>query len=262
MDTAESAPRACRRLDQPGIEAAAATHAVRRRTNADAFLIDEAAGFYAVADGMGDSPRSGLVARMALEAVREIFLAPWVLLPPGERSAGEAIERMLLGLVQAHGRLYAPGRQREERIGTTFAGVVVCGDALCFGSVGDSRAYLLRRRQGTLVQVKEDDTVCGEAVLRGVSPEEAAMLPRAGVLTRLLGATSGAPVVPVLRRWEPGDAVLLCTDGVSDCVEVGALARLLLEEEGADDAAHRIIGRAIDAGGSDNATALVVRRAS
>ena len=61
-------------LDEMQIDVVAATDAGRRRKiNADAFLVDEAAGLFAVADGMGDTPRSGVVARMALDAVRELF---------------------------------------------------------------------------------------------------------------------------------------------------------------------------------------------
>jgi protein phosphatase len=260
MESVEAGPLSEVRLRERRIEVAAATHAGGRRVNADAFLIDEAAGLFAVGDGMGDTPRSAAVARMVLGAVAELFLAPWSLLPPGERSADEARERLIHGLAQAQGRLYMPGRRPEERIGATFAGVVVCGGALCFAQVGDSRAYLLRRSKGQLAQIKEDDTVLGEALARGVPYAVAAGLPHAHAVTRMLGATSEVAPLPSARRWEPGDAVLLCTDGVSDRVEAEVLACFLLDAGDAGEAARGIVGRAVGAGGSDNATALVLRR--
>jgi PPM family protein phosphatase len=242
------------------LEVGAATHAGRRNTNADAYAIDEVANFFAVADGMGDTPRSAIVARMALDAVGELFLAPWASYPPAERSASEAAQRLQLGLVQAHGRLYAPGRSKEQSIGTTFAGVVSCGGRLCLAHVGNSRVYLLGRSKARLAPLTADHTILGDAIYRGMPYDRAAALPNAHAVTRMLGVTSSIEVEVGLQRWEPGDVVLICTDGVSDRVELDELAGILLDVENLVDAARAIVARAIDAGGWDNATALLVRK--
>ena len=260
METHESAAVSATRPAPPEVEAGAASHTGQRAHNADALVIEEGAGLYAVADGMGDAPRSAAVARIALEALREMFLAPWSLLPAAERSPDEAAARLVLGVAQAQGRLYAPGRRRADRIGTTFAGVVVCGSALCIAGVGDSRVYLLRRGKARLTQITVDDTVLGEALWRGMPPEQAARLPNGHALTCLVGATAGVEASPEVRRWEPGDAVLLCTDGVSDRVGAEELAGILLDDGSAAEAAHEVVRRAVTGGGSDNATALVLRR--
>jgi PPM family protein phosphatase len=255
--------RVCR--TEKSINVAAATHTGRRIVNADAHWIDEKAGFFAVADGMGDTARSTVAARMALDAVGEQFFGPWAL-SPAERSASKAAVRMGVGLLQAHRRLCASGRSKRDEIGTTFAGIVAGAGWICTGHIGDSRAYLLRRSRAYLLrhpkpklaQLTMDHTIAGEAVHRGVGDDVAAALPRAAEVTRMLGVTSlgdGAPIFCTL--WEPGDAVLLCTDGVSDRVEIGELATILLDAGDAGDAADRIVARATDAGGGDNATALV-----
>jgi serine/threonine protein phosphatase PrpC len=141
----------------------------------------------------------------------------------------------------------------------TFAGIVVCGATLCVAHVGDSRVYLLRRSKSRLVQLTHDDTVLGDALRRGERYEVAASRPDAHALTRMLGATSGVEVEPIVVRWEPGDSALLCTDGVSDRVEAAAMADILLDAGEVSDAARRIIDRASEAGGYDNATVLLVR---
>ena len=168
-------------------------------------------------------------------------------------------ERLALGVVQAHGRLYAPGRSKEERIGTTFAGVVVCEGTLCVGHVGDSRVYLLRRNEARLVQLTEDHTVRGDAFCRGIPRHVAAALPRADALTRLLGATPGVEVEGITRSWEPGDVVLICTDGVSDLVATNVMTNILLDVDDLGNAAQAIIESARAAGGGDNASAVLVR---
>jgi serine/threonine protein phosphatase PrpC len=242
------------------LEVAAATHVGRRRkTNADAHVANHAAGLYAVADGIGDTPRSGIVAKMALEAVSELFLPPWSFLPLADRTPGEASERLLLGVAQASGRLYAPGRTKEQQVGTTFAAVVICGSRLCVGHAGDSRVGLLRRRQQRLAQLTEDDTVFCDSLWRGVPYDVAADLPNRHALTRALGLWPSVMVRPTIEQWEPGDVVAIYTDGVSDRVEAPAIAHVLMEFEDLGAAAQRLIDRANEAGGSDNSTLVLVR---
>jgi protein phosphatase len=246
------------------IEVAAATRIGHRRTNADAFLIDDVAELYAVADGMGDGPASGIVARKALEAVRQMFGAQWAARPLAERALVEARARMVEGICQADWRVSAPYLPMKRRIGTTFAGMVLCGDAICAAHVGDSRAYLLQRR-GTrvdLAQLTDDHTALEEALQQGVPRDVALLHPNAHKLTRVLGVKPGEEVEPIVRSWEPGDVALLCTDGVSDRVEAGAMAAIVLDASAMSDAAWRIVDRADAAGGFDNATVVLLRRMS
>jgi serine/threonine protein phosphatase PrpC len=79
-------------------------------------------------------------------------------------------------------------------------------------------------------------------------------------VTRMLGATPAMAPLPSVRRWQPGDAVLLVTDGVSDRVVVDELASIVLDAGDAETAARGVVACALDAGGGDNATAMVVRR--
>ncbi|MFT3770150.1 MAG: protein phosphatase 2C domain-containing protein [Minicystis sp.] len=242
-----------------GVEVAAATSTGGRRTNADAYLIDEAAGFFAVSDAMGDTPRSGVVARMALDAVRELFLAPWADLPLEQRWPAEAGERLRIGVTQANGRLYV--ENRAEPLGTTFAGAVVCSQYLCVASVGDSRVYLFRPRTGRIAKLTRDDTVLDEAVARGAPFDVAAASPNAHALTRAIGTKPALDLWPLALRWAPGDVLLLCTDGLTDFVGDGELSSLVSRSSDLGAAAARLVERAGRAGGWDNATVVLVQRA-
>ncbi len=242
-----------------GIEVSAATAPGRRRINADAFLIDEAAGLLAVADGMGDEERSARVARMALDAVRERFGRPWSLLPPEERSASEAIERFLSGVGLANRRIHEAQAAEPSRIGTTFAGVAVCGAYLAIAHVGDSRAYLLRGATGELGTLTQDHTVLGDALWRGVPYETAAGLHKAHALTRTVGRKPAVDTRTSIAAWAPGDVAVLCTDGVSDGVHLEAMTRVLAGMNDAAEAARALVDAAGDVGGWDDATAVVLR---
>jgi len=242
------------------IDVAAATDIGRhRKTNADAHLVDLAAGFFAVSDGMGDTPRSGAIAKMALEAVRELFLAPWAVLPPGDRWAGEAAERLILGVMQANGRLFAEDRPEERRFGTTFAGAIVCRDHLCIGNAGDSRVYLFRPSTARIVRLTKDDTVLNDSLGRGLPYDVALAQPMAHALTRAIGIKRALDLRPAVTRWAPGDVLLACTDGVTDWLDSAAILRTLVECDELETAAHRVVERALMAGGRDNATAVLVR---
>ena len=235
----------------------------RRRTNADAYLVDEAAGLLAVGDGMGDTPRSAAVAKMAMEAVREMFLDPWLSRPPAERTIGEAVERLCLGVVQANGRLFVPAARRTApRSGTTLVAVVLCAWQLCVVSVGDSRAYLLRNSSGRLERLTRDDTVLQESLLLGV-PYAVAIAERdAHALTRAIGVRAAVEAVPIIHRSGTGDTLLLCTDGLTDRVHDEEIADVLAYEEDLERAAYRLIERAREAGGWDDATVVLARRGS
>jgi serine/threonine protein phosphatase PrpC len=240
------------------LRAASATHRGRRLVNADAALVDEAMGLFAVSDGLGDEPRSAEAARTALDVVRRAFTDD----PSPAHADAAALHRvaracLYLGLVRANRRLYE-AVPSSERTGTTFAGAVVRGEALGIAHVGDSRVYLLCRRG--LVQLTQDHTVLCDAVWRGMHPEDAEALPDRHNLTRVLGLRPEVRIEPVVETWDPADTLLLCTDGVSDRVEPHVIMRILLAHDDPAVAAGRLVGRAYESGGRDNATAIVVRR--
>jgi serine/threonine protein phosphatase PrpC len=255
----EQAPTSSVRAALPRFEACVATHVGRRTINADAALIDDVAGLYAVADARGDAPRSRLTADLALAAVREMFSGSWASYPANARPVEEARGRLIRGVEYAHQRIHAPWWALDERRGTTFAGLVVCDTDLVIGHVGDSRAYLWRASTRSLAQQTQDHTVMGEALGQGKPHDVAASLPNAHKLIQLLGIPRAVDVQPFVRRWEPGDVALLCTDGLSDQLDTRTIEATILGAPDLDAATRRLVDRAIAHGGHDNATVLLVR---
>ncbi|WP_205687353.1 protein phosphatase 2C domain-containing protein, partial [Cellulomonas endophytica] len=155
----------------------------------------------------------------------------------------------------------------ERAPGTTLTAVLLVeGPALLVAHVGDSRAYRLAGGSdagpGTgLERLTTDHTLVAELVRAGLlTPEEARHDPRRHVVTRALGA--GEPAVrhgDDVRRVPAaaGDRLLLCSDGLTDELDDAALAAVLREEADPRRAAERLVALALDAGGRDNATALV-----
>lgn len=142
--------------------------------------------------------------------------------------------------------------------GSTLTAAVLDGDRLHIAHLGDTRAILVRA--GRLEHVTQDHTQVRSLLEAGrLSPEEAAAHPDRRVLNRALAA--GAPSAPdlLVRQLEPGDLVLVASDGLHAVVDPSALAEALTGEEEPEALAQHLIDLALDAGGPDNVAVALAR---
>ncbi len=229
-----------------------------RANNEDAFGIfesrvgsrDAARGcLMLVADGMGGAAAGEVASRMALETVRDAYFA-------GIASAG-AREAILAALHKANHRVHASAEAdpRYQGMGTTCTALAIAGRDLHLGHVGDSRAYLVRGSSIELLTA--DHTLAAELAEMGrgplATPENASH-----VLTRCLGTYAeveiDAPERAVTLR--PGDAVVLCSDGLSNLVPDEEILEILREAT-PQAACRRLVELARRRGGPDNITVVV-----
>ena len=244
-------------MDSVELRHGAATDVGRvRRVNEDSLLA--ASPVFAVADGMGGHHGGDVASRTAVGALAG--LAGTVLDRP---TAAEAIRRALgeaQRLIIEYARAQSEGGADRWYAGTTVVVALLtydeAGPGWLVANLGDSRAY--RLHEGAVHQVTVDHSLVQELLDAGViTPEEAAFHPERHVVTRALGGPDD--VGPDLF-WVPvdqADRLLLCSDGVTGMLRDERIAELL---GGADpgEAATRIVAAAVDAGGLDNATAVVV----
>jgi serine/threonine protein phosphatase PrpC len=124
-------------------------------------------------------------------------------------------------------------------------------------NLGDSRIY--RYAAGALEQVSVDHSVVQELVDAGsITPEQAATHPARNVITRALGGADFADADYFLLSLPEVERLLLCSDGVTGMLDDAQIAEILGREGDAQDAADRLVAAAVEAGGRDNATAVVV----
>jgi PPM family protein phosphatase len=191
----------------------------------------------AVADGMGGHQAGELASETAIAE-----LHPLTDTLGSEQAVNAVIERVNERVFhEMHSPRGRPG------MGCTIAGVVVHGDEAIFFNVGDSRAYILR--SGEMMQQSIDHTMGGQSSAHG----------RSHLLTQSLGGTSRrialAPHVKRLRLTEK-DLVLLCSDGLTDMLGEDEISNILLRDR--DNPASTLATAAIDAGGRDNVTVIVI----
>jgi protein phosphatase len=134
---------------------------------------------------------------------------------------------------------------------------VTAGNRLLIGHVGDSRAYLLRHSE--MVRVTEDHSLVEELVREGrLTPEQAEAHPQRAIVTRALGVDADVEVDTYEITVEPGDRVLICSDGLTTMVRERDIERFARSERDPQRAAELLVAAANEAGGEDNITVIVI----
>ncbi len=239
---------------------------LQREHNEDSLCLLDQHGLYIVADGMGGHRAGDVASRMATETVSAFFNttaredATWPFHYDPTLSAEE--NRLVTGIKVANKSIYeASARNREHQgMGTTIVGILFSPSAQKFyvGHVGDSRCY--RVRGGKIEQLTQDHSLLNDYLraMPDLTPEQKDELPR-NVITRALGMTDSVIVDVSSDEPKPGDAYVLCSDGLSGMVSDEEIAEIVGANANPDDAAAALIARANEHGGEDNVTAIVAR---
>ena len=209
----------------------------------------------AVADGMGGQAAGEVASRLAIKLLLEQALQTpdWVLGREASdlsKVSDRAVQRFqeVNEAVQAHGQS-GPGLRG---MGTTLSLTMSLGDDLIVTHVGDSPVCLFR--QGQLYRLTRDHTAA-EQWRATLNAADAARFRH--VLTRAIGVAGGEPDVS-RHKLADGDRLLLCTDGLTDMVDDESIARELGRAPSADAACRALVDLALENGGKDNVTVVVV----
>lgn len=219
-----------------------------RETNEDSYVCDEA--LCMVADGMGGHAAGEVASRMTVEAVRASLASA---------SAVDEV-RLRQAFADANERVFEKARSHEAcaGMGSTASAAYVADGRCVWAHVGDSRIYLLR--DGALAQITRDHSLVWDLVARGaITQEEAAAHPKRNMLTRAIGVDAAVEIDAGAFALQPGDQLLLCTDGLTNMVELSELERILAASSEPADKVDGLIDRALAAGGKDNVTVVLVQ---
>ncbi|MGV9213733.1 PP2C family protein-serine/threonine phosphatase [Micromonospora sp. RB23] len=228
--------------------AASRTHqGLVRRRNEDAH--SQGQWLYVVADGLGGHVAGDVASSTVVAAIQAY-----------DRPVDPEVLAEFLGraINEASDELRRKIRENPELagMGTTFVALLHSGSHAIVANVGDSRAYLIRRYgsgDNALVQVSEDHTY--EYLL--ADAEEVPNLP--GRLARFLdGRADGRSADLRPLQLQPGDRVLLCSDGLSSYVPHEQIRAALDSDDSPGNIADQLVALAIDQGGHDNVTVIVI----
>jgi PPM family protein phosphatase len=143
-------------------------------------------------------------------------------------------------------------------MGTTLTAALIEGRRIHVAHVGDSRAYLLRG--GQFSQLTDDHTLVQHLVDEGqITREEAAHHPQRSIITRAIGVSPEVDVDSMTLELQPGDQLLLCSDGLTGVVDDHVIGELLDTTADPDIAVDQLVQLANEAGGPDNITVVLLR---
>lgn len=207
-----------------------------------------------VADGMGGHQAGEIASRLAVERiVSELRDLEADLTPEDER------EKLMNALLMANEEVYRYAESHPEcnGMGTTVVAALLRPNGGVTAHIGDSRIYNFGA--SGLSQHTEDHTLVQELVKSGqITVEEASFHPQRNVIMRALGTEKDVLIDLGEFSWQPGDVVLLCSDGLSNKVNLSDMEKWLREPISLQEKVDAMVQHALDAGGEDNITVIAV----
>ncbi len=218
-----------------------------RANNQDAPIVSEKLRLYGVADGMGGH-KGGEVASTSArdDLLREL---------EGKTPSVAALS----GAIEEVNRQIYHQQEHDDALtgmGTTLSVLWMSDNFVYIGHVGDSRVYLLR--DGEFKQMTLDHSLVEQLVREGVlTEEEAQNHPMRNIITRAIGTDESVEVDVVVEERRKGDLWLACSDGLHGLVDDRQM-RDALRQYAPEKAADVLLKAALDAGGRDNVTLVIV----
>ena len=216
-------------------------------------VLQEYGALFVVCDGVGGGTAGEEASEVAVSHIlSEYYQAP---------SKDAPNTRLTNAIREADAQIDERNAQlRAGRMATTVVAAIVRGSQLWLAHAGDSRIYLIR--DGHITQLTEDHSWVAHMVRAGqLTPEEARQHPWRNHITRALGQEGQIDVDSNLVTLNPGDTILLCTDGLTEYLPDAEMAQLATDLP-VDDAAQQLIDLANKRGGHDNISAILVTLAA
>ena len=213
---------------------------------------------FAVCDGMGGAAAGEIASQLAVDIIYERMAEG---LQEGLSLTRDELARRLVLAIEAAGlRIFQEAKVDRTRrgMGTTVTAAALMDDHLFFAQVGDSRGYILR--SGRLVQLTRDQSLVNQLIEAGqLTEEEAETFEHNNIILQALGTADTVQVDLTFCELRRGDALLLCSDGLSGMVRFDDIQDVLRATPEPIDACKLLTERANQAGGHDNITVIVVQ---
>lgn len=217
-----------------------------RPNNEDNYLSHPKQRLFAVADGMGGHAGGEVASQIAVDTVAEYL-------------KGEITPDKVAGaFVAAHKAIDQRVKSAPELqgMGTTLTLAVIRPGNLLIGHIGDSRAYLVDSETAKFLTT--DHTVCSQLLAAGkITQEEARSHPQRHVLTRVLGASTDLGADVDFHPWQPGQHLLLCTDGLSSLLREDEMTEIVNYPFSLEQRVNLLMSTALERGAPDNVTLVL-----
>ncbi|MFO7459345.1 MAG: protein phosphatase 2C domain-containing protein [Desulfatiglandales bacterium] len=232
--------------------------------NEDRFLLAPELGLYVVADGMGGHKGGELASGMVVETMADYWKSmkegrPPALLPSIAEDLSEQGKHLVNSILMSNLVIHEfQKKARYHRMGSTVSAILQEKDFLWIANVGDSPVFLFDR--GRLLRISEEHSVAEEQRAMGISEPPGAFNPLLkNILTRALGLGEKVKVYANSIRPDPGDFILMSSDGLTKFVPEPSIKTILDDPSASiERKVDALIHEANQGGGGDNITAILL----
>jgi len=237
---------------------------LKRKINQDMYLIAPELDLYVIADGMGGHKAGEVASRLAVNTMASYWRKLKEGKPPSflfstRKDLSNTANHLVNSIMMSNAIIHeAQKKPQYHRMGSTVSALIQENDTLWVANVGDSPIYLFDN--GRLVQISEEHSVEAEQRSMGMTNPDGTTNPfLKNVLTRVLGLTSKVNVYINSIRPEPGDMILMCSDGLTNYVPLDSIAAVLSDSSvPAEQKVNMLVEQAIKGGGGDNITVVLL----
>jgi len=230
-----------------------------RTQNQDAYqveMLDKNTLLCVVCDGMGGAKSGNVASTLAVDVFVQEVKRTWVSgMDPSK------VDQMLSNAVKlANFTVYDQAQQFEEftGMGTTLVAALVHGKFATIVNVGDSRTYSVKK--DGVRQLTKDHSLVQMMVSRGeLTPEQARNYPGKNLITRAIGTEPVVECDIFHRRMDPGECLLLCTDGLSNLVDEQEILFEVVHGDNKQSSCERLLDIAKYRGAPDNVTCVLIQ---
>ncbi|TCO78982.1 Stp1/IreP family PP2C-type Ser/Thr phosphatase [Marinisporobacter balticus] len=229
-----------------------------REINEDAYYISNGKlNLFMVADGMGGHNAGEVASHEAIDSIKKFMKKHTeVLLNSNEETVCEILKQATL---EANKNIFLKSKREEacKGMGTTLTIILILAKVY-IAHIGDSRAHLIHKED--IVQITQDHSLVAELLRNGsITENEARMHPQKNMITRALGTEESIEIDLYILDLGVDDIILLCTDGLSNLIEIEEIKDALIDCENMQYACEHLVELANERGGYDNITVVAVK---
>ena len=224
-----------------------------RERNEDKFIMDLQHKLFVICDGMGGHKGGKIASAMAAQVIERQFI---------NTDEPDKVIALNAAICAANLKVWQVGSENAEyqEMGTTATAAVIEDESLIIAHVGDSCLFLLRG--GQIRKVTTDHTLARQMVIDGLLTEdEVRTCSYNHILTRAVGVQESIEIDNYIEKIQPGDQIILCSDGLTDMLEDTEILEIMNKNKAAADPeplAKALVDAALNKGGYDNTTVIVL----
>lgn len=211
-----------------------------------------------IADGMGGHQSGDVASQMAVSIIQNEWQESTACTSPEQTE-----EWFIQVLTKMNISIYNHAREKEEYtgMGTTIVAVISGVDFITIAHIGDSRCYIYN--ESGFNQITEDHSLVNELVRSGqITEEDARHHPRKNIVLKALGTEAHVKADIMSLGWDPGDKLLLCSDGLTDKVANAELSEYIKSDACLTETSQMLVDLANERGGEDNISLVMINNKS